>query len=118
MLDVDKGLLPALDRLRARWRSVALACSIAVGLALAASLIATKEFTAVSRIVIDPPAGSDSRVATAVSPIYLESLRSYESFVSSDDLFLKAVDRFGLRRDGVLIDKLKKSVLKVEMPRN
>src|SRR5207249_4269934 len=54
----------------------------------------------------------------AVSPIYLESLRSYESFASSDALFLKAVERFGLRRDSAPIDKLKKSVLKADMPRN
>lgn len=118
MSDVDKGLLPALDRLRARWRSVAVACGVAAGLALGVSLILSNEYTAVSRIVIDPPAGSDSRISTAVSPIYLESLRSYESFASSDDLFLKAVERFGLRRDAAPIDKLKKSMLKVEMPRN
>src|SRR5712671_4919284 len=118
MSEADKGLLPALDRLRARWRVVAVTCGVSVGLALGASLILPKEYTAVSRIVIDPPAGSDPRVSTAVSPIYLESLRSYELFASSDDLFLKAVQRFGLRRDSTPIDRLKKSMLKVEMPRN
>ena len=118
MSEADEGLLPALDRLRARWRVVAVTCGVSVGLALGASLILPKEYTAVSRIVIDPPAGSDPRVSTAVSPIYLESLRSYELFASSDDLFLKAVQRFGLRRDSTPIDRLKKSMLKVEMPRN
>ena len=107
-----------LDRLRARWRMIAVACAVAVSLALGASLILTKEYTAVSRLVIDPPAGSDPRASMAVSPIYLESLRSYESFASSDALFLKAVERFGLRRDSAPIDKLKKSVLKADMPRN
>src|SRR5438105_4734212 len=118
MSEADKGLLPTLDRLRTRWRLIAVACAVAVSLALCGSLILPKEYTAVSRIVIDPPAGSDPRVSTAVSPIYLESLRSYELFASSDDLFLKAVQRFGLRRDSTPIDRLKKSMLKVEMPRN
>jgi uncharacterized protein involved in exopolysaccharide biosynthesis len=114
----DKALLPALDRLRTRWRIVALACAIAVSLTLLVSLLLTKQYTAISRILIDPPAGSDPRVSTALSPIYLESLHSYESFASSDDLFLKAVERFGLRQDSEPIDKLKKSVLKADMPRN
>src|SRR6266568_489632 len=118
MSEADKGFLLALDRLRARWRIIAVACAVAVSLALAVSLILPKEYTAVSRIVIDPPAGSDPRSSMAVSPIYLESLRSYELFASSDDLFLKAVQRFGLRGDSTPIDKLKKSVLKAEMPRN
>ena len=114
----DKGLLPALDRLRTRWRIVALACGVAVGLTLIVSLFLTKQYTAISRILIEPPAGSDPRVSTAVSPIYLESLHSYELFAASDDLFLKAVEHFGLRQDSEPIDKLKKSVLKADMPRN
>ena len=118
MAEADKGFLPVLDRLRARWRMIAVACAIAVSLAFGVSLILTKEYTAVSRIVIDPPAGSDPRSFIAVSPIYLESLRSYELFASSDDLFLKALERFGLRRDSEPIDKLKKSILKADMPRN
>jgi capsular polysaccharide biosynthesis protein len=118
MSEADKGLLPAMDRLRARWRVVAVACAVSVSLALGVSLILTKEYTAVSRIVIDPPAGSDPRASMAVSPIYLESLRSYELFASSDDLFLKAVERFGLRRASAPIDRLKKSVLKADLPRN
>jgi uncharacterized protein involved in exopolysaccharide biosynthesis len=114
----DKSLLPALDRLRTRWRLIALACGVAVTLTLLVSLLLTKQYTAISRILIEPPAGSDPRVSTAVSPIYLESLHSYELFASSDDLFLKAVDHFGLRQDSEPIDKLKKSVLKADMPRN
>lgn len=114
----EKGLLPAIDRLRARWRVVAVACAVSVLLTLAVSLLLPKRYTAVSRIVIEPPAGSDPRASTAVSPIYLESLRSYELFASSDDLFLRAVEHFKLRRDSEPIDKLKKSVLKADMPRN
>jgi capsular polysaccharide biosynthesis protein len=118
MARLDKGLLPAVERLCQRWRIVAVTCAVAVTLTLVASLFFTKRYTAISRIVIDPPAGSDPRASTAVSPIYLESLRSYELFASSDDLFLKAVERFGLRRNSQPIDRLKKSVLKADMPRN
>ncbi len=118
MADYDTGLLPALDRLRAGWPIMAWTCGIAAGLTLVVSLFLTREFTAVSRIVIEPPAGSDPRTSMAVSPIYLESLRTYETFAASDDLFLKAVDRFQLRQGAEPIDKLKKSVLKADMPRN
>lgn len=118
MAQADKGILPALDRLRTRWRIVALACAVSVTLTLVVSLLLTRQYTAISRIVIEPPAGSDPRVSTAVSPIYLESLHSYELFASSDDLFLKAVERFGLREDSVPIDKLKKSVLKADIPKS
>jgi capsular polysaccharide biosynthesis protein len=118
MPETDRGLLLALDAVRTRWRIVALACAISVTLTLAVSLLLPKKYTAVTRIVIEPPAGSDPRASTAVSPIYLESLHSYESFASSDDLFLKAVEKFGLRNNQEPIDKLKKSVLEADMPRN
>jgi uncharacterized protein involved in exopolysaccharide biosynthesis len=45
-------------------------------------------------------------------------LRTYELFASSDTLFLQAVERFGLRHNGASVDGLKKSILKVEVPRN
>lgn len=118
MAHQDRGLLPALDRLRTRWLFVALACLVAMSLTLLVSLFLTRQYTAISRILIEPPAGSDPRASTAVSPIYLESLHSYELFASSDDLFLKAVERFGLRQDSESIDKLKKSILKADMPRS
>src|SRR5690348_16899649 len=117
MSDSEKGLLPALDRLRARWRLVALTCAVAASLAWIVSAILPREYTAVTRIVIEPPAGSDPRASTTVSPIYLESLRSYEVFALSDSLFLRAIEKFGLRRGSMPIDRLKKSVLTAEMPR-
>jgi uncharacterized protein involved in exopolysaccharide biosynthesis len=116
--DYDRGLLPALDRLRSRWRAVAWTCGIAVAAALVVSLALPKKYTATARIVIEPPAGSDPRASTAVSPIYLESLRSYEIFAVSDSVFLEAVKRFGLRSGSEPIDKLKNSVLQAEIPRN
>jgi uncharacterized protein involved in exopolysaccharide biosynthesis len=106
--------------LGARWRLIALSCCVAVAVALAVSLAMPRKYTATARIVIDPPAGADPRSALAVSPIYLESLKTYEEFAASDSLFLNAVDRFGLR--GQLgprpVESLKKAVLKVGIVRN
>src|SRR5579872_3880287 len=83
--------------LRDRWRAIALACAVAGIAALGVSLLLPREYTAVCRILMDPPAGTDPRTSTAVSPIYLESLRTYELFASSDELFLQAAQKFGLR---------------------
>jgi uncharacterized protein involved in exopolysaccharide biosynthesis len=105
-------------RSRAVW--IAASCSIAVAFALAITLMMPREYTATARIVIDPPAGTDLRAAMAVSPIYLESLKTYESFAASDSLFQKSIEHFGLR--SVLGDRpiegLKKRVLKVSILRN
>jgi uncharacterized protein involved in exopolysaccharide biosynthesis len=102
--------------LQSRWRGVAASAGIAVALALAASLAMSPQYTATARIVIEPPAGTDLRSAMAVSPIYLESLKTYEHFASSDSLFQKAVERFGL--SGGAIESLKRRVLKVQLVRN
>lgn len=105
------------DHLRARWRVIAVACAAAVGLAFLAALLTPAEYTATARIMIEPPAGTDPRVAMAVSPVYLESLKSYELLASGDRLFLGALEHFKLPHSGP-IDKLKRSVLKVTIPRN
>ena len=76
----------------------------------------TPQYTATARIVIEPPAGADLRAAMAVSPIYLESLKTYEHFAASDSLFQKAVQQFGLA--GRPIESLKRRVLKVQLVRN
>jgi uncharacterized protein involved in exopolysaccharide biosynthesis len=100
-----------------RWRLIAASVAAAGLLSLGMSLLMTRQYTATARIVIDPPAGTDLRSAMAVSPIYLESLRTYEQFASSDSLFLKAVEHFGLRGSGK-VESLKKRVLKVGLVRN
>jgi polysaccharide biosynthesis transport protein len=78
--------------------------------------VMTPQYTATARIVIDPPAGADLRAAMAVSPIYLESLKTYERFADSDSLFQKAVLQFGLH--GGPIESLKRRVLQVQLVRN
>lgn len=102
--------------LRARWRVVACSCAAAVVIALVISLLLPRQYTATARIVIDPPAGTDVRAAVALSPIYLESLRTYEQFASGDSLFQSAVVKLGLRSGP--IESLKQRVLKVSLLRN
>jgi uncharacterized protein involved in exopolysaccharide biosynthesis len=106
--------------MRSRWRLIVASCGIAIVLATLFSLIQTPQYTAVARIVIEPPAGSDLRAAMAISPIYLESLRTYEEFAGSDSQFQKAVTQLDLRSalGTRSIESLKKSVLKVALVRN
>jgi succinoglycan biosynthesis transport protein ExoP len=106
--------------MRSRWRWIAASCAIAVLLALVISLVQTRLYTATARIVIEPPAGSDLRAAMAVSPVYLESLKTYEEFAASDSLFRKAIDQFDLRSSlgSRPIESLKRSMLKVGLVRN
>lgn len=106
-----------LDHLRRRWRLVALACGAAVALALLAGLLIPNRYTATARILIEAPAGSDLHTAVALSPIYLESLKTYELVAASDRLFLDAIEHFKLPRK-MPIDDLKRSVLKVTIPHN
>jgi capsule polysaccharide export protein KpsE/RkpR len=83
-------------------------------------MVLPREYTATARIVIEPPAGTDLRAAVAVSPIYLESLKTYEQFADSDSLFHSAVDKFALRSllGNRPIESLKKRVLKAGLLRN
>jgi len=103
--------------LRRRWSLIALACAVALVLSLSVSFSLPKKYTAASRIIIEPPAGSNLQGATAVSSIYLESLKTYELFASNDNLFLQATGHFGLRDQQypTPIDRLKRSVLQVKV---
>ena len=106
--------------LRSRWRFVAACCAVALTFAIVVSVTAKKQYTATARVVIEPPAGTDLRSAMAVSPIYLESLKTYELFVASDTLFSRALDRLQLRDmlGPGAVESLKRRVLKVEIVRN
>ncbi len=109
-----------IEYLRRRWRVVATACGAAVLLAFVASLLITKRYTATASVLIEAPGGNDVRIATAVSGVYLESLKTYESFAGSDSLFARAVQEFHLQEGGSApsLESLKRRVLKVSMPRN
>ncbi|HLJ14501.1 MAG TPA: hypothetical protein VKV15_08405 [Bryobacteraceae bacterium] len=106
------------EYLRRRWRVAAVACGTAIVLALAVSWLIPKRYTATASIVIEPPGGNDVRTATAVSPVYLESLRTYERFAGSDSLFERAAERFHLQKDSQSIESLKQRVLKVSKLRD
>jgi uncharacterized protein involved in exopolysaccharide biosynthesis len=103
-----------------RWRFIALACAVAVSGALLLCLLVPRKYTATSRVLIEPPAGADPRGAMSVSPIYLESLKTYEHFASGDSLFSRAADKYHLRElyGSRALESLKQSVLKVSIPRN
>ncbi len=105
--------------LHRHWRFAAVVCAIAIAIAGGISLLLPKKYTATARIVIEPPAGTDLRVAMAVSPIYLESLKTYEHFASSDGLLLRALEKFGLRTQGDNrpIESWRQA-LHVEIPKN
>src|SRR4051794_11943186 len=105
--------------LQRNWKFIAACCAIAALLAGLVSWITPNRYTATAPILIDAPAGNDPRSATAVSPIYLESLRTYERFASSDSLFLRAVERFKLREMlSSSFESMKKQILKVSKPRD
>src|ERR1017187_4013713 len=103
-----------------RWQWIAISCVVAVALALAVSLAMERQYTAITQIVIEPPAGSDLRAAMTVSPIYLESLNTYEHFAAGDQLIAKAVAQSRLRaRFGTRpIEAIKRRVLRVGIVRN
>jgi uncharacterized protein involved in exopolysaccharide biosynthesis len=106
-----------LDYLGARWRVVAVACALAGAVAAAGTLMLPKRYTATAVIVIEPPA-NDPRAATAVSSMYLESLKSYERFALSDSLFARAAQRFHLQdaSGAPTLESLKQQMLKVSKP--
>src|SRR5262245_7706336 len=99
---------------------MAICCTAAIAIALAISLAMPREYTATARIVVEPPAGADLRSAMAVSPVYLESLKTYEHFASSDSVFRNAIDSLQLRTTlgAKPIESLKNRVLKVAIVRN
>ncbi len=90
-------------------------CVAAAILATVVSLILPAEYTATASLVIDPPAGNDPRSSITISPVYLESLRAYEWFASSDTLFARAVAKFHLRDEHPLrsMESMKRRILKV-----
>src|ERR1039458_6719669 len=109
-----------LSFLGSRWRFIAASCAIAMSLALGVSLTRPKLYTATCRILIEPPAGTDIRSALGVSPIYLESLKTYEHFAGSDSLFLRALNQFQLRQrfPDRSVESLKAGILKAGMVRD
>ena len=109
-----------IDDLRDRWQVVALSCAVALVLALGVSLALPKRYTATAALLIEPPGGNDSRTATTISTVYLESLKSYERMALSDSLFAQAVEHVHATgpNDRRSLEALKKSILRVNKPTN
>ena len=104
-----------LNYLFGRWRVAAAACSVAVALALGASLLMTKKYTSTAQILIEPPRSRGT--LSLVSPAYLATIRTYEHVASGDSLFKKAVEELGVRElDSRPLSRLKKAILDVETP--
>ncbi len=114
----DPGQFAA--HLRKRWRIGLVPPAAAAGAALIAGLFITPRYTARVSLIIEPPGSSDPRASMAVSPVYLESLRTYEHLAAGDELFERAITKFDLRRHlgEEPFEKLKQRSLRVSMPRN
>jgi uncharacterized protein involved in exopolysaccharide biosynthesis len=105
--------------LRGRWRFPVIACAVAILAAMSAGLLLPRHYTATATVLIDPPAGGDPRMTTAVSNVYLESLKTYELLATNDELFARTATRFHLRdHDALPIEALKRRVLKVDKLRD
>ncbi len=74
-----------------RWRLIAASCVVAMIIAAAFTSLQADQFTSRARVLIIPPT-SDSFPATALSPTYMESLRTYEHLALSDGLLEKAIE--------------------------
>jgi uncharacterized protein involved in exopolysaccharide biosynthesis len=101
--------------LRRNWKFAAIAIGTAAGLTAAASVLLPNQYTATATLVIEPPSGMDPRGATAVSAIYLESLKTYEQFAASDSLFERAREKFHLADDpgSAATETMRRRVLRV-----
>ena len=124
-VDTDPSIEDRMDLLSfaryliVRWRLIAITCVVAISAAGIGSLFIPNRYTSTATLLIDPPAGNDPRGATAISPVYVESLKTYERFALSDTLFSQALNQLGLRdgRSGSSMESLKKKVLRVTKPR-
>ena len=103
---------------RGQWLVFTISCGAAVVLAMLISVALPKRYTATASILIEPPAGNDPRAATAVSPVYLESLKTYERIASSNTMFQEALKRLSIPEaaSGASVESLKRTILKVAKP--
>jgi capsular polysaccharide biosynthesis protein len=117
MVEGEFDALDLVSYVRERWQVIAISCGVAVCLALGVSLMLHRKYTATATILIQAPGGADPRAATALSPVYLESLKSYEYFASSDNLFARALDAAHARESTTAsIESLRRAVLQVSKP--
>lgn len=106
--------------LRRRWTFIAASCATAGILTLLITLLMPTRYTSSATILIEPAAGADPRTLTAISPIYLESLKTFESIATSGNLFERALEKFKLREpnSSESVEAIKARVLKVSKLRD
>lgn len=115
--------LDGLEFLEYLWRRrmmVAAACAAALVITGLISALLPARYTATASVLIEPPGGEDPRAATAISPVYLDSLKTYELLAASDSLFARALDDLKLRSKypGASIESLKRRILSLNKPAN
>lgn len=115
MNNVEFDALDFITYARDRWLGMAIACGLAVSVAFGVSKLLPRKYTATANVLIAFPGGNDPRAATAVSPVYLESLKAYERYALSDTVFARAIDEVHAG-DGSPLEAMKKRVLKVSKP--
>ena len=103
---------------RRRSLAILISCAVAISITAGLCMILPRRYTATASVLIEPPAGNDPRGATAISPVYLESLKTYERFAASDTVFAKALRDLGMQKDFAdgSFESIKRSVLKVARP--
>jgi uncharacterized protein involved in exopolysaccharide biosynthesis len=99
-----------------RWRVIAASCIVAIVTTTVFTLLQTKQFTSRARVLIIPPT-SESFPPTALSPTYMESLRTYEYLAMSDSLFKKAEEDLGIAfpHRGPLFSSFQRPVLEARI---
>src|SRR5947209_19534612 len=112
---MDQTITPAewFEYAASRWRFVIAAVTCAIAITFVISELLPRRYTATVTLIIDPPPGNDPRAGVAVNPTYLESLRTFEHFFTSDTLFQRAAERFHLGKATDSVASLRNRILKV-----
>lgn len=108
--------LEYLNFLASRWKFAVVCVGTALAASVAVCVFTPNQYTATATLLIEPAAASDPRAGAVISPIYLESLKSYEQFAASDSQFLKACEKFGLLsgEKPPSVESFKRRVLRVD----
>jgi len=109
----DAGSGQKLAFVLAHWRFPAVVVAAAALLTFAVSELLPRRYTATTTVIIDPPATSDVRSAASLNPAYLDSLRTFEHFFTSDALFQEAAARFHIDLHKDNIENVRARALKV-----
>ena len=107
-----------LRHVRTSWPVLAVACVVAAVLTYLGNQLMTPQYTAEARVRIELPGSDDPHSALVISPVYMDSLKTYALLASGNELFAETVDALGLRdaEHPEPLDGLKQSILEIEIP--